>query len=85
MEGAVESGRKAGWLFVNAGALDRNGLPALVVPANGTGVMRAAHRPALGTASESDQLKGKMAASLALARLGIAFLWQWGHELFLLF
>src|SRR5687768_3308484 len=78
---AVALGRKRGWLLGKARALDGNRLPALVVTTHGAGVMRPAHSPALRTTRQPRQLECEVAAALALARLGITFLWQWWHEL----
>ena len=47
--------------------------------------MRPSHRPALRAASQTCQLQRQVAAALALTRLGITFLWQWGHLLILPF
>ena len=81
----VGSGRKRGPLLANARALDLDSLAALVVAADGAGVVRAAHGAALGAAREARELQGQVAASLALPRLRITFLRQWYHGLFLPF
>ena len=65
--------------------MDLYGLPPLVVTAYGARVMGPAHSPALRTAREPGELESQVAAALALTRLRIAFLWQWGHLLFLPF
>jgi hypothetical protein len=78
-------GRNLGLLLGKSRALDLDGVPALVVPANGAYVVRAPWGPALGAACEAGQLQGQVATPFTLARLRIAFLWQWGHCLFLPF
>jgi len=74
-----------GALFANAGALDLNGLPPLVITADGAHMVRPAHCPALRAARKPRQLESEMTASFALTRFGIAFFWQWRHGLFLPF
>ena len=66
-------------LFAKARALDLDGLSALVVAADGTGVVRPAHGAALRAAREAGELERQVAAALALARFWVTFLWQWGH------
>src|SRR4051794_19785923 len=66
--GAEGWGRKRSWLFATeSGALDLYGLSTLVLATDGTGVVRAAHGPALRAAREAGQLEGQMAAALALS------------------
>jgi hypothetical protein len=72
-------------LFAKARALDLDGLPTLVVTADRASVVRPAHGPALGTSREIGQLQREVTAALALSGLGITFLWQWRHCLFLPF
>ena len=79
------AGRKSGLLLAKARALDLDSLPTLVIAAHGADVVRAPHGPALRAAGETGQLESQVAAALALTRLGITFLWQWGHWLVLPF
>src|SRR5262245_10131025 len=72
-------------LLLKTEAPDQDGLSPLVVAEDRTCVMRAPHGPAARAASQARELEGQMAAPLALARLRVAFLWQWGHVLFLSF
>ncbi len=79
------SGRKSGLLLAKARALDRDSLPSLVIAAHGADVVRAAHGPALRAARQTGQLESQVTPALALSRLWITFLWQWGHWLVLPF
>jgi hypothetical protein len=78
-------GRNLGLLLGKSRALDLDGVTALVVAANWAYVMGASSSPALRAARETGELQGQVATPFALARLRIAFLWQWGHCLFLPF
>jgi hypothetical protein len=62
-------------LFAKAGALDLDGLAPLVVAADGTGMVRAAHGAALRTARQAGKLESQMAAPLPLTGFGITLLW----------
>ena len=78
-------GRNRGLLLGKSRALDLDGVPALVVPANGAYVVGASSGPALRAAREAGELESQVTSAFALARLGVTFLWQWGHCLFLPF
>jgi hypothetical protein len=81
----VGSGRNRGLLLGKSRALDLDGVPALVVPADGTYVVGASSGPALRAARKAGELESQVTAAFALARFWITFLWQWGHCLFLPF
>ena len=79
--GSEGAGRNGLSLLAKAGALDLYSLPALVVTTDGADVVRTAHCAALRAASQAGELQRQVAATFALSRLGITFLWQWGHGL----
>ena len=79
------SGRNRGLLLGKSRALDLDGVPALVVPADGAYVVGASSGPALRAAREAGELESQVTTAFALARLWVTFLWQWGHCLFLPF
>ena len=78
-------GRNRGLLLGKSRALDLDGVPALVVPADGAYVVGAPSGPALRAAREAGELESQVTSAFALARLWVTFLWQWGHCLFLPF
>jgi len=63
----MDAGRKRSRLLAaKARARDLYGLAALVETAYGTGVVGAAHGPALRAAREARELEGQVAAAFAL-------------------
>jgi hypothetical protein len=68
-----------------ARARDDYGLTTLVVATDRAGVVRPAHRAALGAPRQAFDLEREVTAPLALACFGVTFLWQWRHGLFLPF
>ena len=79
------SGKNRGLLLGKSRALDLDGVPAFVVPADGANMMGTSRGPALRAAREACEFESQVTTAFALARLWITFLWQWGHCLFLPF
>src|SRR4051794_39952230 len=77
--GAVSGRNRLSLFATEARARDDYGLSALVVAADGTGVVRLAHRAALGAARKGRNLQRQVTAALALSCFGITFFGQWDH------